>query len=118
MIAGFRQNGPILGIVMCLVVAIDSLCQLNLEDDVSRLRLGNLADLQLSFLTILAKLQRQRARRDIFKSYGVDKSLEARPSSFHDVMVTIKGLRAIPRTVLPCCRGLVPNSISVIGQRP
>lgn len=33
---------------MCLVVAIDSLRKLNLEADVSWLRLGSLADLQLS----------------------------------------------------------------------
>lgn len=44
-LAGFRQNGPILGIAMCLVVAIDSLCKLSLGG-------GSLADLQL---TILAK---------------------------------------------------------------
>lgn len=30
MIAGFRQNGPILGIAMSLVVAIDSVRKLNL----------------------------------------------------------------------------------------
>lgn len=47
----------------------------------------------------------------------MDKSLEARPSSFHDVMVTIKGPRAIPRTALPCSRGSIPSSVSVIGQQ-
>lgn len=54
-IAGFCQNGPILGIAMCLVVAIDSLRMSNLEDDVAWPRSGSLADLQLSFRTILAK---------------------------------------------------------------
>lgn len=95
------SKGAILGSVMCLVVALDSLHKPNPEDDVSRPRSGS--------RWFAAELSDDPQRANVhvgtsFKVMGWIKVKRRAPSSLRDVMVT-KSPACHP------CRGFVPNII-------